>query len=232
MRVPLFAFCHEQSLAQMERELAAALLRPEERLHLGRGLGQHGFEQRLHDGVVAARPAGKLDRFRRRFLVPSPTDETVVAGGVWAIAFRQIAPRCAGSQHPEDAIEDTSIVHTRHATGFVRKEWLDGGPFKVSQPIPHDSRLQFGSLNHVHGGTIKPQRADRGRCHNPDFTSAFRGIAGMAGLAAGSTQSRMTPEADMNAQTVTLFRVLERPRLSRHETWEQADELHYDNRRL
>src|SRR6266700_3075064 len=83
---------------------------------------------------------------------PSPTDETVVAVGVWAIAFRQIAPRCAGSQHPEDAIEDTSIVHTRHATGFVRKEWLDGGPFKVSQPIPHDSRLQFESLNHGHSG--------------------------------------------------------------------------------
>src|SRR6266566_871383 len=57
-------------------------------------------------------------------------------------------------------------------------------------------------------------------------------IAGMAGLAAGSTQSRMTPEADMNAQTVTLFRVLERPRLSRHETREQADEPHYDKRRL
>ena len=67
----------------------------------------------------------------------------------------------------------------------------------ILRPLSGPSR--HGSLNHVHGGTIKPQRADRGRCHNPDFTSAFRGIAGMAGLAAGSTQSRMTPEADMNA---------------------------------
>src|SRR6266480_740291 len=32
------------------------------------------------------------------------------------------------------------------------------------------------------------------------------------------------PKADMNAQTVTLFRGPERPRFSRHETREQADE--------
>jgi|HubBroStandDraft_1064217.scaffolds.fasta_scaffold825959_2 hypothetical protein len=31
---------------------------------------------------------------------------------------------------------------------------LDGGPFKVAEFVAHDSRLQFGRLNHVQGGTI------------------------------------------------------------------------------
>ena len=35
---------------------------------------------------------------------PSPPDETVVAGGAWAIAIRQIVPLCAGSQHPADDV--------------------------------------------------------------------------------------------------------------------------------
>src|SRR2546427_12540754 len=70
MRLLLFTVSDEQSLAQMEREVTLAFLRSKERLHLGRGLGQHGLEQRLHNGVVAARPAAKLDRFRAGFLVP------------------------------------------------------------------------------------------------------------------------------------------------------------------
>ena len=49
---------------------------------------------------------------------PSPPDETVVAGGAWAIAIRQIAPWCAGSQHPADAVEDTSIVPRRTPRAF------------------------------------------------------------------------------------------------------------------
>jgi hypothetical protein len=44
---------------------------------------------------------------------PSPPDETVVAGGAWTVTIRQIAPWCAGSQHPADAVEDTSIVPRR-----------------------------------------------------------------------------------------------------------------------
>jgi hypothetical protein len=36
-----------------------------------------------------------------------------------------------------------------NATRLVRKERLDGSPFKVRQFIPHDSRPRFGRLNHV-----------------------------------------------------------------------------------
>src|SRR3954447_4017922 len=42
---------------------------------------------------------------------PPPADETVIAGRVRTKMIRQIAPRCPGSQDPEDAVEDTSIVY-------------------------------------------------------------------------------------------------------------------------
>src|SRR6266542_5729751 len=69
---------------------------------------------------------------------PPPADESVVAGGVRAIAIRQITPWCAGAHHPEDAVEDTSIVHTRHASRLVHRP--DGRPFVVREFVAHDSR--------------------------------------------------------------------------------------------
>src|SRR5665647_3655108 len=39
-------------------------------------------------------------------------------------------------------------VRTRHATGLIREERPAGGPFIVREFIPHDSRLQFETLNH------------------------------------------------------------------------------------
>src|SRR6516225_5972868 len=47
---------------------------------------------------------------------PPPADETVIAGRVRAKMIRQIAPRCPGSQDPEDAVEDTSVVYPRNTT--------------------------------------------------------------------------------------------------------------------
>jgi hypothetical protein len=50
---------------------------------------------------------------------PPPAGEAVVASGVWAKCLRQITPGCPGSQDPKDAIEDTAVIHPRHATRFV-----------------------------------------------------------------------------------------------------------------
>ena len=44
-----------------------------------------------------------------------------------------------------------------NATRLVRKERSDGSPFKVREFIPHDSRLRFGSLNHVQTDAFNPQ---------------------------------------------------------------------------
>ncbi len=46
----------------------------------------------------------------------------------------------------------------RHATGLIREKRLDGSPLKICEFVAHDSRLQFGSLNHAPGGTINPRR--------------------------------------------------------------------------
>jgi hypothetical protein len=57
----------------------------------------------------------------------------------------------------------------------------------VGEIVAHDSRLRFGSLNHVRGGTINPQKTIAADAKYSDFTSAFGGTADMAGPAAGST---------------------------------------------
>jgi len=51
---------------------------------------------------------------------PSPTNEAIVAGGVRTEVVRQIAPWRSRSQDPEDAIEDATIIHPRHAARLVR----------------------------------------------------------------------------------------------------------------
>ena len=45
----------------------------------------------------------------------SPTDETVIASCVGTILIRQVAPRCAGPQHPEDAVQDTPVINAGDA---------------------------------------------------------------------------------------------------------------------
>ena len=43
---------------------------------------------------------------------PSPANEAIVAGGVRAKGFRQIAPRCSGAQDAKDALS-TRLLFTR-----------------------------------------------------------------------------------------------------------------------
>ena len=88
---------------------------------------------------------------------PSPPDETVVAGGAQTTAIRQIVPLCAGSQHLADAVEDTSIVRTTHASRLVRQHRPDGRPFIIREFVAHYTRLPFGSLYNVQRGTIDRQ---------------------------------------------------------------------------
>jgi hypothetical protein len=52
-----------------------------------------------------------------------------------AIAFWQVAPRCAGSQHPEYPVQYATVIDTRHASGLVGQKWLDHAPLEISQVI-------------------------------------------------------------------------------------------------
>ena len=116
--------------------------------------------QRVHDPVPDARP--------------SPANEAIVAGGVWAKVVRQIAPRRARTQDPKDAIEHAPVIYTRNAARLVRQERLDGGPFIIGEFVAHDSRLRFGSLNHASGDAINPQRPITAEAI-PRFYFRFRG---------------------------------------------------------
>ncbi len=52
------------------------------------------------------------------------------------------APR---PQDPEDAIEDTPVVHAGNAARFVRENRFDDAPFAVVEFIAHDSTLHTGA---------------------------------------------------------------------------------------
>src|ERR1700749_2573118 len=84
-----------------------------------------GSGQRVHDPAPDASP--------------SPANETVVAGGVRTEVIGQVAPWCSGSQHPEDAMEDTPVIHPWHPARLVRQHRPDGCPFVVGEFVAHDS---------------------------------------------------------------------------------------------
>ena len=81
-----------------------------------------------------------------------PSHEAIVAGGARAVAFRQVSPRRAGSQHPEDAIQHAPVINARHASPFVGQQRFDHAPLEVGQIISAhvkpESHLRYrGKLN-------------------------------------------------------------------------------------
>ena len=139
---------------------------------------------------------------------PPPANEAIVARGVRTKNVRQVPPRRPGSQHPKDAVEDTAIVYPWYAARFVRQKGLDDGPFIIGEFIAHDSRLQFGSLNHVPGNAINPQRPFPADANTLIFTSAFRGIADMAGPAAGFVPVENDPGCVKTLRGITVPGIL------------------------
>jgi hypothetical protein len=69
----------------------------------------------------------------------------------WCVDHRMPAVRAREHLSVKPRRYRSGRVGRQHenATRFVRKERPDGGPFKVSQFIPHDSRFRFGRLNRV-----------------------------------------------------------------------------------
>src|SRR5437667_9033496 len=101
--------------------------------------------QRLHDLVPDASPP--------------PADEPIVASRTGPVDYRQVPPWRPRPQDPEDAIEDTPVVHAGNAARFVREHRFDDAPFAVAEFIAHDSMLHFGSLNHAQDQGINGQAA-------------------------------------------------------------------------
>ena len=80
-----------------------------------------GLRKRVHDAV----PHTGL----------APVDEAIVAGRVWAVAFRQVAPRCTRTQDPENAVQHPPVVNTWNTARLVRKKRFDDRPFEARQII-------------------------------------------------------------------------------------------------
>src|SRR5215813_15113358 len=78
----------------------------------------------------------------------SPANEAIVAGRVRTEDVRQVAPWRPGSQDPEDAIEDATVIHSWHAARLIRQHRLNGRPLIVREFVAHDSAPLVRGLNH------------------------------------------------------------------------------------
>lgn len=65
----------------------------------------------------------------------APPNKAIVACRTGTIAFGQVPPWRTGSQYPEDAVQHTTVIDARHASGLIGKKWLDHAPLEVSQVI-------------------------------------------------------------------------------------------------
>src|SRR5258705_274106 len=74
----------------------------------------------------------------------SPANEAIAASGVRTKVVWQVAPRRPRSQDPEDAIEDTTVVHPWDAARLIRQH----RPLIISEFVAHDSSPPVWGLNH------------------------------------------------------------------------------------
>src|ERR1041384_549385 len=77
----------------------------------------------LHGGIMGA---GQRVHNADPDASSSPTNEAIVAGRVRTEVDWQVAPRCSRSEDPEDAIEDTTVIHPWHAARLIRQHRLNG----------------------------------------------------------------------------------------------------------
>jgi hypothetical protein len=96
----------------------------------------------LHSGAMSTGPCVHIPRPSAR---SSPANEAVVASGVRTEVIRQIAPLRPRSQDPEDAIEDATIVHPRHAVRFVGQHRPDGNPLIIGEFVARDPAPSDGA---------------------------------------------------------------------------------------
>src|SRR4029450_12708985 len=97
-------------------------------LALGIGLLLHGLKETLPDTRFA------------------PAIETAGHSAPRTIAFRQIAPRGTGAQHPQDAVEDASMIQSG-STRLRFLRWKQG-----LEPLP----LRVGEFFAFHTGECTP----------------------------------------------------------------------------
>jgi hypothetical protein len=88
----------------------------------------------LNFGIVPMRDGGQ-----NTIPDPSmtPSNKSVVAGGIGAVALRQITPRRSRPQDPENAIEHPPVIHTRDTSRPARQDRANQPPFGVGWSVSH-----------------------------------------------------------------------------------------------
>lgn len=99
----------------------------------------HVAVMRLDDGIHQPIPDAGF----------SPAVEAVVDCRARPVTLRQVAPRRARAQHPENAVENPPIVDPRDAPRLVGKMRLDRLPLEIRQLIPGHGEAPSRSLNHA-----------------------------------------------------------------------------------
>jgi hypothetical protein len=91
---------------------------------------------RLDDGIHQAIPDAYF----------APAVEAIVGSRVRPVSLRQIAPRRARPQHPEDAVENPPIVLRLAASTALGQERHDDTPLQIRQVVAHDPSSDASQL--------------------------------------------------------------------------------------
>jgi hypothetical protein len=78
----------------------------------------------------------------------APAVEAVHAGGIRAIARRNVRPRRACPKSPEDAVENLPVVRAFNAPHVVGQQRFNHRPLKIRQIKASHAKLPLKSLNH------------------------------------------------------------------------------------
>ena len=63
----------------------------------------------------------------------APSHKAIVAGGMRAVALRNVGPGRARPKAPEDAVQHLPIIDPRNTARLARQKRLDNRPFEIRQ---------------------------------------------------------------------------------------------------
>jgi hypothetical protein len=76
----------------------------------------------------------------------APAVEAMVGARVGPISRRQIAPRRARAQHPEDTVENAAVVARLAVATVLGQKRFDNAPLEIGQAVAHDPSSDVSQL--------------------------------------------------------------------------------------
>ena len=78
------------------------------------------------------------------------------------------------TQHPEDAIESTAVIHSRDTARLVGEHWFDHAPFALGEFVSHDPETPLPELEPCQILTSEPCTHVRNRFQDGHSRDAGR----------------------------------------------------------